>query len=101
MDILIQKTGSKQIVECANDCLWGTRVNLNRNDCLNSEKWIGPGILGKILESIRNSHMQNRGNYHVVLPGNTEAETAETMQMGNEPTHETRVENNENNNAIN
>ena len=60
MDTLIEKTGSKKIVECANDRLWGNRVNLNHDDCLNSEKWISPGILGKILEGIRDSNMQNR-----------------------------------------
>ena len=60
MDTLIEKTGSKKIVECANDRLWGTGVNPNHDDCLNPEKWISPGILGKILEGIRDSNMQNR-----------------------------------------
>ena len=55
----MEKTGSKKFVKCANDQLWGTGVNLNRDDCLNSEKWISPGILGKILEGIRDSNMQN------------------------------------------
>ena len=58
MDTLIEKTGSKKIVECANDRLWGTGVNLTRDDCLNPEKWISPGILGKILEGIRDSSME-------------------------------------------
>ena len=50
LETLIEKTGSKKIVECANDRLWGTGVNLNRDDCLKPEKWISPGILGRILE---------------------------------------------------
>ena len=100
MDTLIEKTGSKKIVECANDHLWGTGVNLNRDDCLNSEKWISPGILGKILEGIRDSNMQNRLTDSAVPSENTGNETVEVMQTENEPIRETPTVNNENNNTI-
>ena len=101
MDTLIEKTGLKKIVECANDCLWGTRVNLNRNDCLNPEKWISPGILGKILEGTRDSNMQNRLTDSAVPSENTGHEPVEDMQTENELIHETPTVNNENNNTIN
>ena len=71
MDTLIEKTGSKKIVECANDRLWETGVNLNRDDCLNPEKWISPGILGKILEGIRDSNMEKRVTNSAVPSENT------------------------------
>ena len=100
MDALIEKTESKRIVECANDWLCGTGVNLNRDDCLNSEKWISPGILGKILEGIRNSHMQSRATESATPPECTVNERAEAMQTKNEPNHETPAVENINNNAI-
>ena len=100
MDTLIEKTGSKKNVECANDCLWGTGVNLNRDDCLNSEKWISPGILGKILEGIRDSNMQNRLTDSAVPSENTGHETVEDMQTENELIRETPTVNNEINNTI-
>ena len=100
MDTLIEKTGSKKIVECANDRLWGTGVNLNCDDCLNSEKWISPSILGKILEGIRDSNMQNRVVDSAVPPECTGNKTAEAMQTENEPNHETSAVDNINNNAI-
>ena len=52
MDCLIRKTGSKRIVECAADRLWATGIPLNDPTCLDETKWIGPGILGQMLESI-------------------------------------------------
>ena len=53
LEILIKRTGNKRIVECARDRLWGTGLALAREDCLNSDKWITPGIMGKLLEEIR------------------------------------------------
>ena len=53
MEILVQRTGTKRIVECANDRLWGTGTPLAHPDSLNSDRWITPGIMGKILEEIR------------------------------------------------
>ena len=53
MEILVQRTGTKRIVECANDRLWGTGIPLAHPDSLNSDRWITPGIMGKILEDIR------------------------------------------------
>ena len=38
LQILVEKTSNKRIVESANDCLWGTGVPLAREGCLNKEK---------------------------------------------------------------
>ena len=54
LNTLITKTGDKRIVECASDRLWGTSLPLNDPDCLDRSKWISQGILGQILEDIRN-----------------------------------------------
>ena len=41
-------------MECASDRLWGTGLSLSDPDCLDCSKWIRQGILGQILEDIRN-----------------------------------------------
>ena len=53
MEILVWRTGTKRIVECANDRLWGMGIPLAHPDSLDSDRWITPGIMGKILEEIR------------------------------------------------
>ena len=53
LQILVEKTNSKKIVESANDWLWGTGVPLAMEGCLNKERWITPGILGELLMEIR------------------------------------------------
>ena len=53
LQILVEKTCYKTIVEIANDRLWGTEVPLARDGCLNKERWISPGILGELLMEIR------------------------------------------------
>ena len=53
LEILVKCTGKKQIVECSKDRLWGTGTPLAQVDCLDSDRWITPGIMGKILEDIR------------------------------------------------
>ena len=100
LETLIEKTGSKKIVECANDQLRGTGVNLNHDDCLKPEKWISPGILGKILEGIRESNVQNRAADSAEPPVSIVNEAAEPMQTESEPNHETSTVDNTNNNTI-
>ena len=65
MDILVHKTGNKRIVECATDRLWATGLPLSDPACLDDTKWISPGILGQILESIRSEQLMAFGHmYH-------------------------------------
>ena len=56
MAVLIGKTGCKTIVESARDHLWGTGIALSDPDCLNTTKWTTQGILGELLEEIRDSY---------------------------------------------
>ena len=53
LDILINKTGNKKLVECANDRLWANAIPLYSDTCLNQHQWISQGLLGKLLEDIR------------------------------------------------
>ena len=53
LEILVKRTGTMRIVECSKDRLWGTGIPLTQDDCLNCDRWISPGIMGKILEDIR------------------------------------------------
>ena len=62
MDTLISKTGSKTIVECAADRLWGTGIPLNDPTCLDPQKWITQGIMGQILEDIRSEALKKQGD---------------------------------------
>ena len=48
-------TGSKKLVECCNDILWGNGIPLYDEECLNRSKWTSQGILGEILENIRSN----------------------------------------------
>ena len=73
MDILIQKTGLKTIVECASDRLWGTGIPLNDPMCLDPQKWISQGIMGQILEGICNEalQIQQQQQQHYSIVGST------------------------------
>ena len=53
LDILINKTGNKKLVECANDRLWANGIPLYSDTCLNQQQWISQGLLGKLSEDIR------------------------------------------------
>ena len=59
MDTLIRRTENKMIVECTKDSLWGTGSALSEESCLNRDRWITQGILGRILECIRNEFKSN------------------------------------------
>ena len=69
MDTLVNKTGTKRIVECASDRLWGTGMPLSDPACLDHAKWISQGILGQILERIRDEVLNSRiHSYHQPMP---------------------------------
>ena len=52
------ETGEKQLVECAKDRLWGTGSPIFEPNCLDKNSWKTPGILGAILEEIREVHLR-------------------------------------------
>ena len=53
LDTLINRTGNKKLVECDNDRLWANGIPLYSDTCLNQQRWISQGLLGKLLEDIR------------------------------------------------
>ena len=61
-DVLLNKTGNKTLVECANDRLWANGIPLYSDTCLNQQKWIGQGLLGKLLQEIRLELTAQRGH---------------------------------------
>ena len=66
LQILVEKTSEKRIMESANDQLWGTGVPLARDGCLNKEMWITPGILGELLMEVR----ENQTIFPQTIPAN-------------------------------
>ena len=71
-DILINKTGNKTLVECANDRLWANGIPLYSDTCLNQQRWISQGLLGKLLEEVRSELSAqlgvNNSNFPNILP---------------------------------
>ena len=51
------ETGDKMIVECTKDAVWGNGYPLSHPNSLRSQTWKSKGILGEILEEIRNHHL--------------------------------------------
>ena len=80
MDTLIRKTGLKTIVECASDRLWGTGIPLNDPTCLDPQKWFNQGIMGQILEGIRNEtlQIQHQQQEHYSIVGSTGPSSSHT-----------------------
>ena len=80
MDTLIRKTGNKRIVECASDRLWATGIPLTDPNCLDNTKWTGQGILGQMLESIRNDSL-SRGpmSIHYHHPANPSHSSSQSL----------------------
>ena len=55
-------------MECSKDRLWGTGTPLAQVDCLDSDRWITPGIMGKILEDIRMEfYSQFNSDHHPLI----------------------------------
>ena len=52
-DVLLHKTSGKHIVECTKETPWGCGVTLKDDNCLIPTKWTSQGIMGTMLEEIR------------------------------------------------
>ena len=50
---MLISTGTKKLVECCYDTLWGTGVPITDKDCLKEKYWKGTGILGECLMEVR------------------------------------------------
>ena len=55
LDVLLNRTGTKTIIESAKDDVWGTGVALHSPNCLIRTKWTSQGIMGEILQELRDS----------------------------------------------
>ena len=51
------ETGDKVLVECTKDAVWGNGYPLGHPNSLRSQMWKSKGIVGEILEEIRNHHL--------------------------------------------
>ena len=51
---VLLETKDKTLAEYMPDKLWGTGIPLHHQDTLNSNKWTGERLLGKLLEECRN-----------------------------------------------
>ena len=51
------ETGHKKLVECTYDTLWGNGIPLHQPTCLNQHLWKNQGILGELLQEIRQKHL--------------------------------------------
>ena len=78
-------------MECATDCLWATGIPLSDPSCLDETKWLSPGILGQMLESIRNdqvlhltsSHGYQSGTTQPTLANNHESSETSALRISN------------------
>ena len=50
---ILLNTKDKILVECSLDRVWGTGCPLSQPDCLDTENWESPGLLGKLLMTVR------------------------------------------------
>ena len=53
MNALVNRTLNKTIIEATSDNIWGSGVPLHKDNCLNPQKWTSQGILGEILQELR------------------------------------------------
>ena len=85
-DILTNCTGTKTIVECTTDRLWGNGISLGMDYCLDPDRWTSQGLLGEILEEIRSElkspHVHHFSTTSLLPP---ESGSSDTMDFDPEP----------------
>ena len=57
----LKNTGSKTLLECSYDDIWGNGIPLSNPNCINPAKYKHQGILGSMLEQVRD-HLLNSAN---------------------------------------
>ena len=77
---MLLNTGSLKLVESSKDKDWGTGIPITDDRCLKPDQWANQGILGKILEEVRN-HL-----HHLDRSGAADAGTVETSMNTDENT---------------
>ena len=58
-------TRNKSIAECTKDSVWGCGKPLSDDSCLDKTLWVNQGIMGEILESIRQSLQKSPMSYSI------------------------------------
>ena len=88
-DILTNCTGTKTIVECTTDRLWGNGIPLSLDYCLDPDRWTSQGLLGEILEEIRSELISPHAPHapHAITTSFLQPESAgsDTMDLDPEP----------------
>ena len=87
LDTLIRRTGSKRIAESAVDRLWGCGRSLGDPLCLDANNWISQGLLGRMLESIRDEFAQALPPVYVPAIHSTTFQTGITRPTSNPIEH--------------
>ena len=64
---ILLNTGTKTLVECSWDKIWGTGYPLSHPDCLDAEKWESAGLLGTLLMAVHEK-LQATDAEHSLLP---------------------------------
>ena len=64
---ILLNTGSKTLVECSWDKIWGTGYPLSQPECLDAENWKSPGLLGTLLMAVHEK-LKATGTGHGILP---------------------------------
>ena len=58
----LKNTGTKTILECCYNEVWGNSIPLSNPDCINPKKYISQGILGSMLEQVRETLLVHASN---------------------------------------
>ena len=77
---VLLKTGNKIIVECSLDETWGTGIPINDLQALKQNRWINQGILGEILEELRNNYSREETSTE-----GTEDQSVSSMETSQAP----------------
>ena len=76
---ILLETGDKQLVECCYDTLWGTGVPLKEETCLNPVLWHNQGIMGEMLEEVRDKLRSNITRNDIISPTPESSNTSDSI----------------------
>ena len=76
----LKNTGTKTLLECSYDDIWGNGIPLSNPNCINPAEYKHQGILGSMLEQVRD---------HLLNSANTDS-SATTCSSPNQPNESSR-----------
>ena len=65
----LKNTGTKTILECCYDKVWGNGIPLSNSDSINLKKYKSQGILRSMLEQVRDILLGTNPNKENMTPG--------------------------------